>query len=926
MQDMTRKSEKDTTLEVQSLARILKKNGIETFKYYIEEDRMLVFNGQLEVSHDISGYLSYLRGNEKIRLEERRMLEELVLGRRKGPIKLHLKNQEGFHYTKVMDAVSQYEKESGCQVIVGSVQNVTESHRQHELLLERIKQDPLTGLYNQTSGKELINEYLGSKNPYESCGMMVLDIDYFKAVNDTYGHLFGDQVLLTLAKLLSAFSRIDDVVMRAGGDEFVVLFKDISNEELIRKASELLQMIRRQIFPEKDYCMTCSIGVCFVPENSLGYSYNQIFEDADWALYRAKEGGRDRYAFCDTLKRFVLSSKKEDERHPSLDARYLHNDIISTAFEIFEKTYSFQSAMELLMEVVGLRFQLDRITVIQTNVKAKNTEKIYQWTAEGIPEALASLASFTKDDFLTLFHSYDEYGTTVLQHDQMDAYSKDAQELLMQGDAKTVLYAAMYWEGKYTGAISYVVCDNKRCWSKVTRKQFGELTKIISVYLSRHLATNAVGDRIALPPEYDALTGLMSFGLFCETTERLIVGEYRKKAAMIYTDFHNFKYFNQKYGYSEGDRLLKSFCNFVLDWLWGRPDICCTRVVADQFVAFMPCEDIEQLKLDMEERNRKFQKQYMERYPKIELYLRTGIFAVTADCAGASQAIDAANYARQKVKAGSKESVRIYDEDLGKKQQLENEILNGMNTAIENREFQVYLQPRYSLKEQKIVGAEALIRWQRKNGEFLQPAHFIPLYEDNGKIVELDFYVFEEVVRYLAKNQELGRKQIPISINASVLHALEDDTVNRYLEILNRYHVDPSLTEIELTETATVSMYDSVCDLFARLQKEQLMTALDDFGAGYSVLNTVIDIPVNTIKLDRLFLKNCGNSEKGIYLIQHIVAIVKKLGYHVVCEGVETEEQVALLQQIGCDEVQGNWFSKAIPIKEFEALLYAREN
>lgn len=918
-----REPEKKNMLEMQSLAMILEKNGIATFKYYIGEDRMLVYNGNLEISYDIPEYLSYLRANRKIRKEERLMLEELVLGRRKGPIELHLVNAEGIQYSKRMDAISRIEPESGSEIIIGSVQDVTGERYQQEQLLEQIQQDPLTSLYNQRAGKERIIEYLSTKNPYESCGMMMLDIDYFKAVNDSFGHLFGDTILLRLAKLLHRFARPDDIVMRAGGDEFVVFLKDITHAYLVQKTAALLKEIRKQVFPEQEYCMTCSIGVCFVPENGPGYSYDQIFQDADWALYRAKEGGRDRYAFCDTLKRFTVPSKRSLQRHPQLDARYLHNDIISTAFEIFEKTYSFQDAIELLMEVIGIRFQLNRITVIQTNTMARSAGKSYQWISEDTEEVLQTAMNFSQKDFLTFFHSYDEYGTTVLQDDQMEAYSQEAKELLMQGGAKTVLYAAMYCEGKYAGAIAYTVCETKRCWSLSTRRQFGELTKIISAYLSKHLATNAAAaERSVLLPEYDVLTGLMSFALFCETTERLIVGKYKQNAAMVYTDFHNFKYFNQKYGYSEGDRLLKLFCNFVLEWLQDCQDVCCTRVVADQFVAFMPCEDIEQLKLDMEERNQLFQKQYMEQYPKVEICLRTGIFQVTEDCAGASPAIDAANYARQQVQVGSKSMVQIYDQSLARKQHMENEILNGMNEAMEKKEFLIYFQPRYELHSNKIIGAEALVRWRRENGEFLQPSYFIPLYEDSGKIVDLDFYVFEEVVRYLAKNEKLGRRQVPISINASVLHAMEGDTVKRYLDILNRYGVNPALTEIELTETATVSMYENVCELFARLQKENMMTALDDFGAGYSVLNTVIDIPVNTIKIDRLFLKNCVNSQKGIYLLKHIVAIVKELGYHIVCEGAETEEQVEILRKIGCDEVQGNWFSPAIPMEEFEKLLY----
>lgn len=153
-----REPEKKNMLEMQSLAMILEKNGIGTFKYYIGEDRMLVYNGNLEISYDIPEYLSYLRANRKIRKEERLMLEELVLGRRKGPIELHLVNAEGIQYSKRMDAISRIEPESGSEIIIGSVQDVTGERYQQEQLLEQIQQDPLTSLYNQRAGKERINE------------------------------------------------------------------------------------------------------------------------------------------------------------------------------------------------------------------------------------------------------------------------------------------------------------------------------------------------------------------------------------------------------------------------------------------------------------------------------------------------------------------------------------------------------------------------------------------------------------------------------------------------------------------------------------------------------------------------------------------------------------------------------------------------
>ncbi len=139
-------------------------------------------------------------------------------------------------------------------------------------------------LYNHFFGRELVNEYLKSKDPYSTCGMMVMDLDYFKYANDTYGHMFGDQVLVETARLLSAMFDKKDGVIRAGGDEFVLFLKDIGYTALVNKAMMLVKAIREMEFEGKDFAITCSLGVCFLPENTSGYTYDQLFENADWAL------------------------------------------------------------------------------------------------------------------------------------------------------------------------------------------------------------------------------------------------------------------------------------------------------------------------------------------------------------------------------------------------------------------------------------------------------------------------------------------------------------------------------------------------------------------------------------------------------------------------------------------------------------------
>ncbi len=422
-------------------------------------------------------------------------------------------------------------------------------------------------------------------------------------------------------------------------------------------------------------------------------------------------------------------------------------------------------------------------------------------------------------------------------------------------------------------------------------------------------------------PEYDKITGLPSFNRFREEIDNVLTDGKGEGYLLVYTDLENFKYFNRKYGYAAGDQLLREFTGYIIDTLKKRSTAHFTRVVADQFLLFFE-EKWNDTSIDAINRiNNGFIERQQRKYPEAKLRLRTGVYRVEQNCSGASFAIDAANYARHQIQDNSPVPVCVYDKTMADRQNMENEIATGLDKAIRNREFKVYLQPRFSLTTGKIVGAESLVRWQKEDGTLLPPDSFIPVYEKNGRIIDLDFYMFEETVKLLAKWEEQGLPQRLISINASALHAQNSDTIHRYTAILEKYGVDPALTELELTETATVSDYDHVKQLFAKLRTVGFRTALDDFGAGYSVLNTVIDIPVNTVKVDRAFINNCEITPKGIYFLREIINLLKGLGYHIVCEGVETPEQASILRNTMCDEVQGYWFSPPVPVDEFEKML-----
>lgn len=509
-------------------------------------DQLRVYDTRSRTLETLDAYL----GSEKpehatIFAEDRWKMRALLTGELFGPLEMRFVSPEGVYYSREVDARPVEDPARGI-LYVGYAKDITDQKNQTQELLEQARHDSLTQLYNNRTGKELIDRYLQAKDPYASCGMLVIDLDFFKNVNDRYGHLFGDKVLQEFARMLRTLFRSSDILVRFGGDEFVVFLKDIPNTTLLQKTRQLSESVQQVKFWENDYRMTCSIGACFLPENTAGYSFDQLFENADWAMYQAKQNGRNQYVFCDNLRRYAQTVPAAPET-ADIDARYLHNDLISTAFELFELT-----------------------------------------------------------------------------------------------------------------------------------------------------------------------------------------------------------------------------------------------------------------------------------------------------------------------------------------------------------------------------------RWIKPDGTVVYPDQFIPILESTGRIVELDLYIFEQVAQFLQRNAQAGHRLLPIAVNASAVLAREDAPTQEYSEILEKHNISARMLEIELTETAVVSEYDRVKRLLSSFQSDGMQTSLDDFGAGGSLLNNMVDIPVNTIKLDKLFLTRCSSNARGTDFLREIVHLVKRLGYNVICEGIETEEQVQLLRSLDCDGAQGFWFSKAIPAEEFE--------
>lgn len=390
--------------------------------------------------------------------------------------------------------------------------------------------------------------------------------------------------------------------------------------------------------------------------------------------------------------------------------------------------------------------------------------------------------------------------------------------------------------------------------------------------------------------------------------------------AVVSADIRQFKLINDGFGSEFGNLLLKHVHDRLRERLREGELIC--RVTADTFALLIKNDGRESIAARMEKAVGAINQFNGELKKKYYLRIIEGVYVVDDPTLDMIVIEDRANVARKNHKENRSTDLNtcVFYTDLDRLHMVrEKEIENKMQDALKNHEFEVYLQPKVELKGETIAGAEALVRWNDPEYGLISPAEFIPIFEKNGFIVNLDLYMFEQVCGLLQSWIEKGYEPVPVSVNLSHVHLKNPDFLKEFRAIFQKYKLPPKLLEIELTETLVFENLDLLVKVIDQFHEIGFDCSLDDFGSGYSSLNILKDVPVDTLKLDRGFFgSNQQKNDRGGYIVESIIELAKKLKMQTVSEGVETKEQVAFLKKANCDMVQGYVFAKPVPIVDFE--------
>lgn len=386
----------------------------------------------------------------------------------------------------------------------------------------------------------------------------------------------------------------------------------------------------------------------------------------------------------------------------------------------------------------------------------------------------------------------------------------------------------------------------------------------------------------------------------------------------IFFNIHNFKYVNKVFDYSQGDVILRNYAHMVKSYLDSDEEIA--RLGGDNFVVICRNENAS----DFISKIKDVHMSHEFRSVKRELQL--GVTAGIACLEGVDKPREVmartsiAYQAARKTGAGS---IVVYTKEIQKQLMDDQEILAAFPQALAAGEFVVYYHPKVRIADKSIYGAEALVRWVR-DGQVVTPARFIPQFEREGSVCRLDYYMLEQVCGFLKSRLDKGLKIVPVSVNFSRRHLEEGDLVERITGTIDRFGIDRSYIEIELTESEDYQNYEIMSSVIGRLKERGISTSIDDFGTGFSSLNMIKKVDLDTIKIDKSLIPFDdvnNNKHQDIVMFSSIIDLIGRLGKKSVAEGVETTQQLDYLEKLGCDIVQGYVFDKPLPKDEFEQRL-----
>ena len=776
------------------------------------------------------------------------------------------------------------------QLFAGQASIALQNAEIHGAVRVRAENDALTGLRNHGSFQRELGDAVDAGGRGRSFAILMLDLDSFKAFNDALGHPAGDALLAGIAGALQRATRQGDQLYRYGGDEFVAILPGADRQI----AHEVADRIRRSVVELSASTggppVTISVGAACFPED--GRTKGSLVEAADRALYVAKPVGPSAgtheppaHPYWRALHETALALL---DRH---DAGLLLDMIVTRATALLGTPHGYV----YMLEPSG------RELVVRHGSGLFNVFDGYRMPIDGglAGRVVRTGAPVTVDD----------YGT-------FDDRSRDLDDCRFGAVVGVPLMSA----GRVVGVLGLAAGESDRRWGQRDIDTLTSFAQLASIALDNaHLID--VAQRGAL---YDPTTGLPNRELFTDRIAQALAtsrGEGSGSIGVILLDLDRFKVINESVGHAVGDRLLSAVGVRLANSL--RPGDTVGRFGGDEFgIILAPIADADEAHRIAEGIGNELRTPFSMSGREWFISASMGIALGRPGDATPDQMLREAGIAMVRAKADASGHHILFEPSMSAHKIERIDLENDLRQAIDRDQLRLHYQPLVDLATDRIVGFEALVRWQHPTRGLVPPIDFIPLAEETGIIVPLGRWVLETACRQAGVWRDLrpDRPRLSMSVNLSARQFVQPDLIDQVAAILIETGMDPTTLELEITESVVMDQSAVSVRALSRLRDMGVRVVLDDFGTGYSSLAYLKHLPLDTIKIDQSFVAGLdGDADRSI--VEAVIALAHGLRIEVVAEGIETETQFRLLREMGCDVGQGYLFARPLPAVEAGRLL-----
>lgn len=1019
------------------------------YEYDIHEDIITfaekfnnIFEGYSIISNPAVGMVEsgLVSSDTKEALEELFYLAKTGTEYHSAEFKLNTKNGGYQWYFSTFSTI--YDEDQTPLRVVGLLRNIHAQKTEQQQLLSKAETDQMTGLLNKATTEGKIKGHLRDLNGNSSVVMMLVDIDDFKNINDTFGHLKGDEVIIEIAKAMMEYDGDYGISGRLGGDEFCMFLYNVLDTQLACEKAALLADKLRLLYPGGDSCkVTLSIGIASTNEQ---IPYDTLLEEADTALYQAKLNGKNCYYCYQTdMERGSYKNDRGEKKQSNTSTDRIISGLLTTLFS-GSNTYS---AIEKSLETIGQMYDVDKLCIWEYAFNKKFVDCTHQWCRQGIEnnksarqhtpaavfeeldamgtdgivyssdtsliklgtasmspkaEGIARLVQSqivsngkvigyigiysmdpsgswsidTLGEFKLLFKilaeaicsKQNQKNLALLREDTINAFNtvqnpliivdRDTYDILYFNDIAPDFYPNISLNSKCYNSMSqesspctdcplHRITEGKTIKCTKQNKALNETYDLQMSPIKWNTGNNAflisscihkqtksellreemeksisIEKRIAKASYCDIVTGYGNFEKFKVDAQDILNNNPDTDYVMFYFNVKNFKYINETYGHNVGDLTLKAIADVLDKHL--HPEEAFARVISDTYImlthyknkdSFM--DTFNNIRNEVHDACRTIQDRFIVDFT-------TGVLIIddTMHSYSVNRLIDRAIMAGKSIDTSTGTTFAFYDDECHKKILSEAQIENSMNGALENNEFCAYVQPKYDIVTNMLLGGELLVRWMSPSKGFLEPSAFIPFFEKNGFIYQIDCFILEEACKSLRRYLDSDIYVLPFSINLSRVTLAHPDFLKRVADIMEKYYIPHHYIELEITESIFSENYGQMIEVLKALKAMHFVINMDDFGAGYSSLTLLRDLPVDVIKLDHDFLsRSAANDTKSVTILKSIIDMAHALDIRVVSEGIETAEQLDMLKSIQCEIGQGFLFAKPMPIDDYDKML-----